>query len=83
VIANEEGLQAVLGVQVASVGVAGGALDVAGYHAAAERVTREFGPSIVGDAGRKPVGERQRLSAVRGTAPAGRAAESVVRCPTR
>jgi 2-dehydro-3-deoxygluconokinase len=47
VIANEEDLQAVLGVQVAGADVASGVLDVAGYRAAAERVTREFGPSIV------------------------------------
>ena len=47
VIANEEDLQAVLGVHVAGADVASGALDVAGYRAAAERVTREFGPSIV------------------------------------
>ena len=47
VIANEEDLQAVLGVHVAGADVAAGALDVAGYRAAAERVTREFGPSIV------------------------------------
>jgi 2-dehydro-3-deoxygluconokinase len=47
VIANEEDLQAVLGVEVAGADVASGALDVAGYRAAAERVTREFGPSIV------------------------------------
>jgi 2-dehydro-3-deoxygluconokinase len=47
VIANEEDLQAVLGVQVTGADVASGALDVAGYRAAAERVTREFGPSIV------------------------------------
>jgi 2-dehydro-3-deoxygluconokinase len=47
VIANEEDLQAVLGVQVAGADVASGALEVAGYRAAAERVTREFGPPIV------------------------------------
>jgi 2-dehydro-3-deoxygluconokinase len=47
VIANEEDRQAVLGVQVAGADVASGVLDVAGYRAAAERVTREFGPSIV------------------------------------
>src|SRR6185503_18630562 len=47
VIANEEDLQAVLGVHVAGADVASGALDVAGYRAAAERVTREFGPPIV------------------------------------
>jgi 2-dehydro-3-deoxygluconokinase len=37
----------VLGVHVAGTDVASGALDVAGYRAAAERVTREFGPSLV------------------------------------
>jgi 2-dehydro-3-deoxygluconokinase len=47
VVANEEDLQAVLGVAVAGADVAGGTLDVAGYRAAAERVTREFGPPIV------------------------------------
>jgi 2-dehydro-3-deoxygluconokinase len=47
VIANEEDLQAVLGVHVAGADVASGALDVAGYRDAAERVTREFGPPIV------------------------------------
>jgi 2-dehydro-3-deoxygluconokinase len=47
VIANEEDLQSVLGVHVAGADVARGALDVAGYRAAAERVTREFGPPIV------------------------------------
>src|SRR4029077_20103177 len=47
VIANEEDLQSVLGVHVGGADVAAGTLDVAGYRAAAERVTREFGPSIV------------------------------------
>ena len=47
VIANEEDLQAVLGIEVAGADVTAGALDIAGYRAAAERVTREFGPSIV------------------------------------
>jgi 2-dehydro-3-deoxygluconokinase len=47
VIANEEDLQAVLGIHVAGADVSSGALDVAGYRAAAEQVTREFGPSIV------------------------------------
>jgi hypothetical protein len=47
VIANEEDLQSVLGVHVAGADVASGALDTAGYRAAAERVTREFGPAIV------------------------------------
>jgi 2-dehydro-3-deoxygluconokinase len=47
VIANEEDLQAVLGVQVAGADVTAGVLDTAGYRAAAERVTQEFGPPIV------------------------------------
>ena len=47
VIANEEDLQAVLGITVAGADVTGGTLDVSGYAAAAERVTREFGPPIV------------------------------------
>jgi 2-dehydro-3-deoxygluconokinase len=47
VIANEEDLQSVLGVAVEGTDVTGGTLDVSGYRAAAERVTREFGPPIV------------------------------------
>ena len=47
VIANEEDLQSVLGVAVEGADVTGGTLDIAGYRAAAERVTREFGPAIV------------------------------------
>jgi 2-dehydro-3-deoxygluconokinase len=47
VIANEEDLQAVLGISVAGANVTGGALDVAGYREAAERVSRELGPPIV------------------------------------
>jgi 2-dehydro-3-deoxygluconokinase len=47
VVANEEDLQSVLGVHVAGADVASGTLDVSGYRAAAERVSREFGPSIV------------------------------------
>jgi 2-dehydro-3-deoxygluconokinase len=47
VIANEEDLQSVLGVPVAGADVTGGILDVSGYRAAAERVSREFGPAIV------------------------------------
>ena len=47
VIANEEDLQAVLGIRVAGANVTGGALDVAGYREAAERVSRELGPPIV------------------------------------
>ena len=47
VIANEEDLQAVLGVDVRGADVSGGSLDVSGYREAAERVTREFGPTTV------------------------------------
>jgi 2-dehydro-3-deoxygluconokinase len=47
VIANEEDLQSVLGVPVAGAGVTGGVLDVSGYRAAAEHVSRAFGPGIV------------------------------------
>ena len=47
VIANEEDLQSVLGVQVEGVDVTSGTLDVSAYRSAAERVTKEFGPSMV------------------------------------
>src|SRR5919198_1384640 len=47
VIANEEDLQSVLGIAVPGADVTSGALDVSGYRAAAERVTRDFGPPIV------------------------------------
>ncbi len=47
VIANEEDLQTVLGVEVEGSDVTAGTLDVTGYRHAAERVTREFGPSLV------------------------------------
>jgi 2-dehydro-3-deoxygluconokinase len=43
VIANEEDLQAVLGIEVPHANVTAGSLDVAGYREAAERVTRELG----------------------------------------
>jgi 2-dehydro-3-deoxygluconokinase len=43
VIANEEDLQAVLGVEVPHADVTGGSLSVAGYRHAAERVAGEFG----------------------------------------
>jgi 2-dehydro-3-deoxygluconokinase len=46
VVANEEDLQAVLGIHVAGADVSSGALDTAGYRAAAERAS-ELGPSIV------------------------------------
>src|SRR6478672_3442351 len=47
VIANEEDLQSVLGIAVEGVDVTGGTLDVSAYGAAAQRVTRDFGPSLV------------------------------------
>jgi len=47
VIANEEDLQSVLGVNVEGTDVTSGALDIDGYRKAAERVTKEFGPSLV------------------------------------
>jgi 2-dehydro-3-deoxygluconokinase len=47
VIANEEDLQAVLGIPVSGSDVTGGALDISGYRAAAERVSRELGPPMV------------------------------------
>ena len=43
IIANEEDLQSVLGVEVPRADVTGGALDVSGYREAAERVSGEFG----------------------------------------
>jgi 2-dehydro-3-deoxygluconokinase len=47
VIANEEDLQSVLGVEVAGTDVTSGHLNLAGYREAAERVTRDFGPRMV------------------------------------
>jgi 2-dehydro-3-deoxygluconokinase len=47
VIANEEDLQAVLGIPVEGADVAAGSLQVEGYRRAAERVTRECGPPLV------------------------------------
>ncbi len=47
VIANEEDLQSVLGVHVEGTDVTTGQLDIAGFRAAAERVTRDFGPPMV------------------------------------
>jgi 2-dehydro-3-deoxygluconokinase len=43
VIANEEDLQAVLGIEVPHADVTGASLDVAGYRQAAERVAADFG----------------------------------------
>ena len=47
VIANEEDLQSVLGIDVAHTDVTAATLDVTAYQAAAERVAREFGAAYV------------------------------------
>jgi 2-dehydro-3-deoxygluconokinase len=47
VIANEEDLQTVLGVEVEGAEVTAGQLAIEGYRKAAERVTGEFGPTMV------------------------------------
>lgn len=47
VIANEEDLQSVLGVHVPDTDVTSGQLDIEGFRQAAERVTRDFGPTMV------------------------------------
>ena len=47
VIANEEDLQSVLGVHVPGTDVTSGQLNIEGFRQAADRVTRDFGPSMV------------------------------------
>jgi 2-dehydro-3-deoxygluconokinase len=47
IIANEEDLQSVLGVQIAHTDVTAGALDEAAYEAAARQVCKEFGVRMV------------------------------------
>ena len=47
VIANEEDLQAVLGLHVPDTDVTSGQLNLAGYRQVAEQVSRDLGPSIV------------------------------------
>ena len=47
VIANEEDLQCVLGIEVAGADVTSGSLDVNAYRDAAERVTKELGPPMI------------------------------------
>jgi 2-dehydro-3-deoxygluconokinase len=47
VIANEEDLQSVLGVEVPGTDVTGAQLNIEGFRQAAERVTRDFGPRTV------------------------------------
>jgi 2-dehydro-3-deoxygluconokinase len=47
VIANEEDLQSVLGIEVTGTDITAGRLAVDGFRRAAERVTKEFGPRMV------------------------------------
>ena len=47
IVANEEDLQSVLGVHVEGTDVTTGRLNVDGFRAAAERVTRDFGPARI------------------------------------
>jgi 2-dehydro-3-deoxygluconokinase len=47
VVANEEDLQSVLGIHVANTDVSAGRLAIDGFRQAAERVTTDFGPSMV------------------------------------
>ena len=47
VVANEEDIQAVLGLQVPGTDVSKGELNLAGYRAVAEELTTEFGPPMV------------------------------------
>jgi 2-dehydro-3-deoxygluconokinase len=47
VIANEEDIQAVLGLEVADTDVTAGHLNLEGYRRVAQRVSKEFGPSLV------------------------------------
>ena len=47
VIANEEDIQAVLGLTVANTDVVGGHLDIGAYRTVAQQITRELGPSMV------------------------------------
>ena len=47
VIANEEDLQCVLGIEVEGADVTSGSLDVESYRRAAQRVTKELGPPVI------------------------------------
>jgi 2-dehydro-3-deoxygluconokinase len=47
VIANEEDIQSVLGLDVPNTDVTAGHLNLDGYQAVAERLSKEFGPSLV------------------------------------
>jgi len=72
VIANEEDLQAVLGIDVPHADVTAASLDLDGYRAAAERVAREFGVAMVAVTLRESVSASDNAwSAVLYDAPAG------------
>ena len=47
VIANEEDIQSVLGLEVPNTDVTSGHLNIEGYKSVAERLSKEFGPSLV------------------------------------
>jgi 2-dehydro-3-deoxygluconokinase len=47
VIANEEDIQSVLGLEVPNTDVTSGHLNLDGYKSVAQRLSREFGPSLV------------------------------------
>jgi 2-dehydro-3-deoxygluconokinase len=47
VIANEEDLQCVLGIEVEGADVTSGSLDVESYRRAAQRVTKDLGPPVI------------------------------------
>ena len=47
VVANEEDIQSVLGLEVPNTDVTSGHLNIEGYKSVAERLSKEFGPSLV------------------------------------
>ena len=47
VIANEEDIQTVLGLEVPNTDVTAGHLNLEGYKSVAQRLSKEFGPSLV------------------------------------
>ena len=62
VIANEEDMQSVLGLEVPNTDVTSGHLNLDGYKSVAQRLTKELGPPLVAHhAARKRVGQRQRV----------------------
>ena len=62
VIANEEDMQSVLGLEVPNTDVTSGHLNLEGYKSVAQRLTKELGSAAGRDhAARKRVGQRQRV----------------------